>query len=168
MGSFQKKFLEFSKPFLAGADSVFETMIFTKIKCGRPQLKENNQSPGEISAVMGLSGVYGESASHFKGMFVLSFPEVTYLNIAGSMLQETYTEFSDEVADVGAEISNIITGNAKRVLAESGYQIGMSIPSTIYGANHRLSYPSSTEIVQVPVSSELGNFYIEICYKEES
>ena len=82
------------------------------------------------------------------------------------MLMEEYTEINDSNSDAGAEISNMITGNAKRYLTALGYKIEMSIPSTILGPNHEIKYPSGTFVVLIPIDSQHGRFYVELCYQD--
>jgi chemotaxis protein CheX len=161
-----KRFLEFSKPFIDGAKKVFETMVFTSLNPSRPTLKDDPVSKGDVSAVMGITGELTRDnvTADFKGMLVLSWPYDSYIKTASAMLMETYTEFSDEIADVGAEISNMIMGNAKKVLNPLGYSINMAIPSTVSGAGHSLKYPAGTVVVLIPMKCAHGEFFMELCY----
>lgn len=161
------QFLEFSKPFINASKVVFETMIFTKIDPSKPSLKKDDVSRGEISAVLGISGKYAspeEGEVEVRGMLVLSWPKDTYIKIANAMLMESYEDFNDEIADVGAEISNMIMGNAKRDLKEMGYSLDMSIPSMISGKDHTISYPSGVTVILIPIMSAHGEFFMELCY----
>jgi chemotaxis protein CheX len=161
-------FLNFSKPFIQGAKNVFSTMVFTELKTLKPQIKDGKVSLGEISSIMGLTGTIQRDGKigDFKGMFVLSFPKDTYLKIASAMLMEEYSDYVDEICDVGSEICNIVTGNAKRDLADLGYKIDMSIPSTVTGLAHTIHYPQNTQIVVIPLECSHGPFYMELCYVE--
>jgi len=162
------KFLEFSKPFVDGIRNVFETMVFTKVATQKPSLKQGNTSKGDVSAVLGMTGEVTKDGEvlPFKGMLVLSWPLETYLKVAGAMLMAEYSEYNDEIADVGAEISNMIMGNAKRDLTPQGYKLDMSIPSMISGKDHNINYPNRTVVVEIPIESDHGVFYMELCYKE--
>lgn len=137
-----ERFLEFSRPFIEASKKVFETMIFTKLDCGKPSLKESVTCYGDVTVLMGLNGkVKIDSVEMpFRGMLVLSFPMTTYLKIASAMLMTEYKEFGPDINDVGAEITNIITGNAKRTLRTMGYLIDMCIPSTVHGKDYAISY----------------------------
>ena len=162
------RFIAFSKPFVEGAKNVFETMVFAKIEAQKPTLKKNQTSLGDVSAIMGLTGtieIEGNTLD-FKGMMVLSFPFGTYIKIASAMLMDEYTEFTDEIADVGAEISNIVTGNAKRDLKGLGYNIDMAVPTTISGSQHRIKYPEKTHVIVIPMKCEHGDFFMELCYQD--
>ena len=164
-----KRFIEFSKPFVEASKTVFETMIFSKIDPGKPSIKKDIISRGDVSAVLGISGTFDNSGktSNVKGMLVLSWPYETYIKMASAMLMEEYTEYNEAIADVGAEISNMIMGNAKRDLREMGYALDMAIPSMIGGKDHTISYPAGTTVVIIPVQSAHGTFYLELCYADE-
>lgn len=164
----QKRFIEFSKPFIDAAKNVFETMIFTKLEPQKPSIKEGNRSQGDVSSVLGLSGEYenGDVKTPYKAMLVIAFPYDTYIRTASAMLMEEYTEYNDEIADVGGEICNMIMGNAKRDLKEMGYTTNMAIPSMVEGKNHSIHYPSKTTVVLIPIETDHGPLFIELCYLE--
>ncbi len=161
-------FVEFSRPFIESAKKVFETMVYTKITTGQPEIKSGKSAKGDISAVIGITGVFNKEGTEgdFKGQFVISFPEATYIKVAGAMLMEEYKEFNDEIADVGAEICNMIMGNAKAGLKNMGYTFDMSVPTTIHGKDHSITYPKAVTIVVIPIKSDHGDFYFEVCYQE--
>lgn len=162
-------FIEFSRPFIEAAKSVFETMVFSKLEPQRPIIKENNISRGDVSAILGTTGeVTKENGTKvsYKGMIVISWPEDTYIKIASAMLMETYTELTDEISDVGGEICNMIMGNAKRDLSTMGYTTNMAIPSMVQGKAHTLKYPTGTTVILIPINSAHGTFFMELCYKE--
>ena len=165
-----ERFIVFSKPFIAAAKNVFETMIFASLETGKPNIKKDNKSKGDISSVLGLSGERsGDESSvpmDYKAMLVLSWPTETYLKIASAMLMEEFTEYNDECADVGGEIANMIMGNAKRDLATMGYTSNMAIPSMIEGKGHSINYPRNTAIIEIPITCVHGNMFMEICYSE--
>ena len=163
-----KRFLEFSKPFINATKGVFETMVFSKIAPSRPSIKQDTKSRGDVSAIMGINGSVksGDSDKFFRGMLVFSWPYETYLKIASSMLMETFTEFNAENADVGAEIANMVMGNAKRDLRELGYKVDMAIPSMISGKDHCIVYPQNIVIVLIPLVATQGEFFMELCYTE--
>lgn len=165
----QQHFLAFSKPFITAAKNVFETMVFTKLQPDKPTIKEGNQSKGDVSAVLGITGTIkreGKDDVCYKGMLVLSWPYETYLKIAGAMLMEEFSEFNEEIADVGGEICNMIMGNAKRDLNGLGYTTDMAIPSMIEGPGHNIKYLQGTTVVLIPMKTDHGDFFMELCYQE--
>lgn len=161
-------FLEFSKPFIDAAKNVFETMVFTKLEPGKPQVKKGNISKGDVSAVLGLSGTVTKDGMEktYRAMLVISFPYETYIKVASAMLMENYTEFNEEIRDVGGEICNMVMGNAKRDLSGIGYTTNMAIPSIIEGQGHTIKYPENTTVVVIPMNSAHGEMFLELCYAE--
>jgi chemotaxis protein CheX len=164
------RFLDFSKPFIDATKNVFETMVYTSLECDKPSLKNTSVSYGDVTVLMGLNGkVKVDSVEMpFRGMLVLCFPMATYLKVASAMLMSEFKEFGPDINDVGAEISNIITGNAKRTLRTMGYLIEMCIPSTVHGKDYVISYPNQSKIVVIPVKCSHGDFNIELAYQDTS
>jgi chemotaxis protein CheX len=165
----KSNFSEFSKPFIDAAKAVFETMVFSKLEPQKPYLKTDNISKGDISAVIGLTGIIKKEniSKEYKAMLVISFPLETYLKVASAMLGDTFTTFSEDISDVGSEICNMVMGNAKRDLTPLGYSCSMAIPSMIRGKDHSIKYPANTLIIVIPVVLAHGPMYMEICYKED-
>lgn len=169
MQDFNKRYIEFCKPFIDSLIDVYETMLSCKVNPGKPGLRSKNQNLGFYSSIMGISGVYkgaGEEKS-FKGSLTLCWPKEVYLKSASAMLMEEFTEFSDEIEDVGLEITNITMGNAKKFLNDLGYFIEMSIPNSVIGNDHHLSVEKGVLTINTPLSCEFGNFCIELNYSEK-
>jgi len=164
----QAHFIEFSKPFILAAKKVFETMVFTKLEPQKPEIKADKLAPGDITAILGLNGEVVKNGVKviYKAMLVMSFPYDTYFKIAGAMLGETYTSYVPDIHDVGGEVTNMVMGNAKAELQKMGYTTSMAIPSSVEGKNVTVSYPVGTTVVLIPMKSDHGQFYIELCYKE--
>lgn len=164
------RFLKFSKPFIEATQNVFQTMMNTKIVVQKPQLKKEKNARGDLSSIMGINGkiVVDGVEKDFSGLIVMSYPKETYIKVASAILMEKFTEINDDNADAGAEINNMVTGNAKRFLAALGYKIEMSIPSTVLGIGHEIKYPSKTTVIIFPVTSDLGTFFIELCYQDSN
>lgn len=164
-----ENFLTFSKPFIDAIKNVFTTMTSSELKAHSPQLRKSGEkAKGDISVVIGLNGSVktGGLLQPFIGMMVLSFDTPVFLKIASAMLGGNFKEFNDEIKDVGSEISNITTGNAKKVLSEMGYKIDMSIPSTITGNSHEIQYPVDSQTVVITFDSIHGTFFMELCYQD--
>lgn len=161
-------FVKFSKPFLDALTETFEMMVQTKISAHSPKIKNSSIASGDISALIGMNGKVERDGNEkdFKGIMVISWPEDLYVKLAGRMLFEEYTEYCDDIADTGAEICNIIMGNAKNGLSPMGYKIDMATPSTIRGANHEIKYPDKTTVIEIVISCDAGDFSLELCYQE--
>lgn len=161
-------FVQFSKPFVDALKETFSLMAQTEITTHSPQIKEGNVAKGDISALIGMNGKVEKDGEEkdFKGLLVISWPEEVYVKFASRMLFEDYTEYCDEISDSGAEIVNIVMGNAKGQLNPQGYKIEMASPSTVRGKNHEIKYPPNTTVIAMTISSDIGDFTLEICYME--
>lgn len=164
------QFLNFSKPFLSALVETFKLMVQTEVKPHTPKIKKGNDAFGDVTALISMNGVVEVEGDEkkFNGFLALSFPEELYVKMASRMLMEEYTAFCEDISDTGAEIANIIMGNAKAGLYELGYKLEMATPSTIRGSKHELHYPSSSITIAITVSSDLGDFALELCAEEVS
>lgn len=84
------------------------------------------------------------------------------------MLMEEFSELSEEIADVGMEICNMTMGNAKKVLAQKGYNIEMSIPTCVKGKDHEISVQEGVITIATPLVSKHGGFSVELNYQDQS
>jgi chemotaxis protein CheX len=163
-----QNFLQFSRPFLDALKETMSLMAQTEIKAHSPKIKTTAIAHGDISALIGMNGKINSNGGQkdFKGLMVISWPEPVYIKMASRMLYEDYTEYCDDISDSGAEIVNIVMGNSKAALNKLGFQIEMASPSTIRGKAHEIKYPANTTVVEIVISSDIGDFTLELCYQE--
>ena len=161
-------YLNFSKPFIDALKDTFKIMLFTEITAHSPKLKTTNKAHGEITAIIGMNGTIEKNGKvqDFNGLIALSFSKEVYLNLASAILMQEFTDYHEDMEDTGPEIANIVMGNAKKVLATNGYKIGMSTPTRIKGKDHEIKYPKNTMVIETSISSTLGDFMFEICYRD--
>ena len=169
MDDFHRRYLDFCKPFLESIKEVYSQMCQVDISYSKPMIKEGKKSYGDYSSIVGLNGVctLDDSKRKFKGCMVLSWTEESYLKSASAILMEEFSEYNDEISDVGMEICNITMGNAKKILSEMGYQVEMSIPTSVVGKNHTLGAQDKAVTIRTPLDSEFGTFYIELSYADD-
>lgn len=161
-------FIQFSRPFIEALKETFALMAQTQINPHSPKIKETAVAKGDISALIGMNGKIEteDGEKDFKGLLVISWPEEVYVKFASRMLFEEYAEYCDEISDSGAEIVNIVMGNAKNGLTPLGFKIDMASPSTIKGKDHEVKYPPNTTVIAITISSDIGDFTLELCYQE--
>lgn len=152
--------VEFVNPFLEAILNVLRTMAMMEAKPGKPQLKKSDIANGDVT---GLIGMAGEQA---RGTLAITFTEPVILEITNRMLGENLTAIDETVTDMVGEITNMVTGGAKKLLSEKGYRFDMAIPSVVAGKGHVIHHKSKAPIINVPFSSEAGEFFIEICFEE--
>lgn len=163
-----KNFVQFSKPFVDALKETFSLMVQTDLNAHSPQIKNSVIAKGDISALIGMNGKVDKDGEEkgFKGLLVISWPEDVYIKFASRMLYEDFDGYCDEISDSGAEIVNIVMGNAKGQLNPLGYKIEMASPSTVKGTNHEIKYPPNTTVIEITLSSDIGDFTLELCYQE--
>ena len=151
--------VEFINPFLESIVHVLETMANVKATPGKPQRKEEDVAQGDVTGVIGMA------SEKVKGSLAITFTSAAIFDIARRMLGEEVAEINNTVTDLVGEITNMVTGGAKRVLAEQGYDFDMAIPAVIAGKNHRISHKSNGMKIIVPFSIIAGKFYVEVCFE---
>jgi chemotaxis protein CheX len=152
--------VEFINPFLESIINVLATMANTEAQPDKPFLKIEKSAKGDVTGIIGLMG---EKA---KGSLAITFTEPAILHIASKMLGENIQKVDASIADCVGEITNMVTGGAKKILSEKGYVFDMAIPSTIIGKNHLITHKTSGKIICIPFKTAAGSFFVEVCFSE--
>ena len=125
-----------------------------------PQLKTSDLPPGDITGLIPMS------SPRATGTLAVSFSEKVILHIAENMLGEKFTSINDEIADLVGELTNMVTGGAKQMLESKGYDFDMATPTVITGRGQKISHVNHNGgVVIIPFSTDVGDFYVEICFK---
>jgi len=151
--------VEFINPFLESIVHVLETMANVKATPGKPQRKDEDVAQGDVTGVIGMA------SEQVKGSLAITFTSEAIFDIARRMLGEEVSEINSTVTDLVGEITNMVTGGAKRVLAEQGYDFDMAIPAVVAGKNHRITHKSNGLKIIIPFSIIAGKFYVEVCFE---
>ena len=146
-------------PFITATLHVLETMASTKAEAGKPYLKKDEVARGDVSGVIGMTG-------ETKGTVSVSFTEKSILAIVSNMLAEEIKELNEEIKDAVGEITNMISGQARKALEELGRPLKAAIPTVIMGKNHTITHVTTYPIIAIPFSTDNGEFTIEVCFEE--
>lgn len=147
---------ELINPFLNAAKNVIETMAQTKVKAGKPHLKDNKLAFGEVTGVIGMS------SENITGSMIVSFSGPAILNIVANMLmEEPRPKIDDEVVDAVGEITNMICGGAKAELAKIDHKFDLATPTMVVGKGVEISNYSSSPTVVIPFETDNGGFVVE-------
>lgn len=119
--------VEFINPFLASLMNVLSTMAQTQLKPGKPRIKTDEIACGDVSGLIGMVG------PQTRGSFSITFDEGLALTIMERMLGERPDDINEEVTDMVGEITNMVTGGAKNLLGEKGYDFAMATPIVVSG-----------------------------------
>jgi chemotaxis protein CheX len=148
---------EHVNPFLKSTIETFATMLSMEIKPGKIYLR-NKPTNSDISGVIGLSG-------DIRGAVVMAYPTTSALKIVSAFIGETVTSLNDDVADAVGELTNIITGFAKKDLTDINMSI--SLPSIVRGENHMVDMPKEAPVMCIPFDGDSGPFVMEVSIMEK-
>lgn len=146
-------------PFINATINVLETMAFLCPESGKPYLKTDTVAVGDVSGVLGLTGVA-------NGTIAVTFEEKCILAVVSNMLGETMSELNADISDAVGELTNMISGQARRELEEMGKIFKAAIPSVVTGKNHSIVHYTKGPKIAIPFSTEHGNFTIEVCFEK--
>ncbi len=144
-------------PFIVATKNVLSTMAFIDSKPGKPFLKKDNAARGDVTGIIGITG-------DANGTIAVTFEELSILKIVSNMFGEEMTELNNEIADAVGELTNMISGQARKELAEVGKVFEGAIPSVVMGKDHSIIHITNGPKVAIPFGTEAGNFTIEVCF----
>jgi chemotaxis protein CheX len=81
------------------------------------------------------------------------------------MLGETYADVGGEVRDAVGEITNMISGVARKNLEAQGFVIQAAIPTVVSGRDHTILHVLGAPSIIIPFETEFGPFYVDVCMK---
>ena len=143
-------------PFTDAALNVLDTMASTRAQAGKPYIKKDKVARGDITEVIGRTG-------EARGTISVSFSKKSILSIVSNMFGEEIKELNEEINDAAGEITNVISGQARKKLDEQGMSLKAAIPSVIMGKNHTITHMTTSPIIAIPFSTDNGDFTIEVC-----
>jgi chemotaxis protein CheX len=152
--------VEFINPFLSSMLNVMSTMAQMQLIPEKPRLKKNEIALGDVS---GLIGMVSDQAN---GSLSITFEGGLALATMKKMVGEAPDKVNEEIIDLVGEITNMVTGGAKRLLSEKGIEFNMATPIVVSGTNHSIHHKAKGPVVIIPLKSELGRAYIEFSFDE--
>ncbi|QLE86912.1 chemotaxis protein CheX [Shewanella sp. Scap07] len=151
--------VNFINPFLDSLLNVLSTMANMTLVPGKPNLKTGNIAKGDVSGLIGMVG------PQTKGSMSITFEQDLIFEIMQNMLGERPVKIDSEVTDLVGELTNMVTGGAKNLLGEKGYDFDMATPVVVAGIGHRIAHKSEGKKIIMPFTHEKGTAYIEICFE---
>lgn len=145
--------------FLHKTEQVFSTIYKQKVSHGKPFiLSPVVERDWDISGLVSIAGSSeGIICLRYKKIFVEKLYSLSKIDF-----QETSRDQSVHNDMIG-EITNIIAGNTLSIIGGNNFYL--SVPMTIEGRNHIISWPKNTEIIAIPLSLSIGDFELDICLK---
>ncbi|WDE11108.1 chemotaxis protein CheX [Thalassomonas haliotis] len=150
--------VEFINPFLASMLNVMSTMAQMELAPEKPKLKKDEVAMGDVS---GLIGMVSDQA---KGSLSITFEGPLAIATMKNMVGEGPDEINEEITDLVGEITNMVTGGAKRMLSEKGIEFDMATPMVVSGNNHTIHHKAEGPVVIIPLNSPHGKAFIEFSF----
>lgn len=148
--------VKFINPFLEGTIEVLKTMAFVDPKPGTPYLKKSNLAKGDVSGIIGITGT-------IKGSLALSFSAGSILRIVSNMLGEEMQSVNGEIRDAVGELTNMVSGAARKKIESMGYSLTASIPTVVSGKEHTIMHVLGGPSVVIPFDMDEGSFVVDVC-----
>lgn len=137
---------------------VFDTMLGAEV-CLVAAPSSETSDAGVVSLV-GLTG-------NWSGTGTFSCSPTTATMIAARMLMldpaEASASIDDDVLDVVAELTNMVVGNIKHLLADALGEMAISIPTVVYGRNFRFKNFAGTSEETARFAWDGHHFEVKIC-----
>jgi chemotaxis protein CheX len=143
--------------FIEGTINVIETTTKSDVTRTDLFLKKNYNMFGEVTGLMAIGG-------QLNGTVAISFPP----DLAGELVArmaacEASDQTTEEIHEGVREIINMISGNAKRLLSETGYSFNIAQPDLIIGHGHPIPHEKGAPFY-IALFETLGKpFAIQLC-----
>lgn len=142
--------VKYINPFVAATKTVFKTMLSIEVALDKPVLKNERTSSADVTGVMGLAGDQ-------KGTICIGLTDKGALLIYKTLMGEERAAISPEVVDAIGELTNIISGQARKELESAGINLKASIPTVIVGKGAELYFITKLPIVSLPFRFQVGD-----------
>jgi chemotaxis protein CheX len=151
---------EYVLPFTNALRSTVQTMIGIQAKAQPSYFKGNKKTPGDVSAMLGISG------RNFVGTITLKFPQELMKKVYSLMIgeEDLPSILEIELYDAVAELVNIVVGGGKKVLSEKGVHFNITVP-TSSKVDDNINYGPQANVVVVPFSIDGEEFHMELMMK---
>ncbi len=153
--------VKYINPFIVAAQSVFKTMLCIEAKLSKPVLKTDRKTSGDVTGIMGLVG-------DKKGTITISFREKGAMFVFKTLTGDECTSVSHDVVDSIGELTNIISGQARKEFEKAGINLKASIPMVVVGKEVEMNFITTIPIVQLPFTFAIGDGLEEIMYLDFS
>ena len=137
--------VKYINPFVVATKTVFKTMLDIDMGLDKPVLKNDNTTSGDITGIMGLAG-------DAEGSICMSFKQKGALYVYSKLMAEDRDALAPEVVDAIGELTNIISGQARKELQTAGITLKSSIPTVVVGEGVQLHFVSKLPMISLPFS----------------
>jgi chemotaxis protein CheX len=150
--------VKFLNPFVSSAFEVFSMELHEAVERGDLCLENDLYVTDDVTVVLSLIGVV-------EGTVFYSISLESAMQLASTLMDETFNTFNKLAQSGIAELGNVITGRASMKLAEAGYETNISTPSLIIGKGATISTLEYPRLI-VPLITSKGTVTIHLALRE--
>jgi Predicted inhibitor of MCP methylation, homolog of CheC len=147
---------DLSQPFISATLSILSSMAGMSASVGKPYLKKTKTASGSVSAIVGVTG-------DMRGSIAVSFSHSCATALVKGMLGSDIQDSIEEIQDAVGEVANMISGQARAGLKNTGLALQGSTPTVIMGDNHIIRHISNAPANAIPFETASGSFTVEYC-----
>lgn len=140
---------KYVNPFIIGAKHVFKTMLDIDLLHSDPFQKTSRRSTADVTGVMGFTG-------DRRGTMCVSMSSSSALTIYAKLLNERMSEVTPEIIDAVGELTNIISGQARKELERVNLNLVAHVPMVFVGKNIEISFISRGTLTSIPFTFALN------------
>jgi len=153
--------VKYINPFIMAAQTVFKTMLGIDVQMGKPILKTVNATSGEVTGVMGFAG-------DKRGTLAISFSDKGALFVFKTLIGDECDTINPDVIDAIGELTNIISGQARKELEKADLNLKAAIPMVVVGHGVEMNFITKIPIVSLPFFFDVNNSDKEVMYLDFS
>jgi chemotaxis protein CheX len=148
-------------PFILATQEVFNSMLGIGLTLFKPQLKTEKTSSASVTGLLGFAG-------DKKGNIALSMGERAVCTAYQKMTGEWPDSMGPEVIDAVGELTNIISGQARKQLDDVDLHLTATIPIVVRGEGVNINFITKTPIISLSFTFSMGSGQKEIVYLDVS
>lgn len=145
--------------FLESSIHVLKVMAFIEATPGKPYLKKDKAALGDVSGIIKFSG-------SMTGSLAISFSESCIIKIVSNMLKEEINGIHPMIQDAAAELTNMISGDARKRMQGKGLIVSAGIPYVVSGKNHEINHALECPSIIIPFNTASGSFVVDVNIRE--
>jgi len=149
--------VEYINPFVETINNILATMAQLSCEYSKPYVKDNDMALGVVTGIIPMTG------DAVKGSLAITFSEGAIIKISSNMLGEEVTEFDDTCKDLTGELTNMLSGGARKLLWEQGFDFDMATPQLLVGED-MIAHSVQGPVVVIPFETKAGPFFIEVVF----
>ena len=130
-------------PFIIGAKHVFKTMLDIDLAPQPPFMKDDRRTTADVTGVMGFTG-------DRRGTMSFSMSISGALMIYERLMCENFNQISPEIIDAVGELTNIISGQARKELEKESLHLTAHVPMVFVGKNIEISFIACGTLTRIP------------------